>query len=63
MGIDRISEEAKALGLGQSLGIDLEGEKDGLIPTREWKRKRFGTRWYDGETVIASIGQGYVLIV
>ena len=60
-GIDRLSEMAFALGLGKPTGFPLEGEKGGLIPTRQWKRKRFGAPWYNGETVIASIGQGYVL--
>ena len=62
VGIDRIADMAHALGLGQKLGFVLPGEKAGLIPDRAWKRKRFGTRWYDGETVIAAIGQGYVLV-
>ncbi|TYO98679.1 peptidoglycan glycosyltransferase [Geothermobacter ehrlichii] len=61
LGIDRLSKMAFDLGLGAPTGIGLSGEKRGLIPTREWKRKRFGQRWYDGETVIAAIGQGYVL--
>ena len=62
VGIDRIAAMAHALGLGQTLGFRLANEKPGLIPDREWKRKQFGTRWYDGETVIAAIGQGYVLV-
>ncbi len=61
LGIDRIAEMARSLGLGNSLGFALGWEKNGLIPDREWKRRRYNTRWYDGETVIASIGQGYVL--
>jgi len=61
-GIDRISETAFALGLGQKTGFFLQGEKKGLIPTREWKKKRFKDRWYAGETVIAAIGQGFVLV-
>ena len=61
LGIDRLSQMAFDLGLGESLGFPLEYEKSGLVPTRQWKKKRFGSRWYDGETVIASIGQGYVL--
>jgi len=61
LGIDRIAEMARSLGLGSSLGFPLEGEKPGLIPDRQWKRRRYGVSWYDGETVIASIGQGYVL--
>ena len=52
---------ARSLGLGNSLGFALGWEKNGLVPDREWKRRRYNTRWYDGETVIASIGQGYVL--
>ena len=61
LGIDRLSQMAFDLGLGESLGFPLEYEKSGLVPTRQWKKKRFGSRWYDGETVIAAIGQGYVL--
>lgn len=61
LGIDRIAAMARAFGLGIPLGFALEGEKTGLIPDRQWKQQRHGTRWYDGETVIASIGQGYVL--
>lgn len=61
LGIDKLSEMAMALGLGNPTGVLLEGEKSGLIPTRDWKHQRFNERWYDGETVIAAIGQGYVL--
>ena len=52
-------------GLGNPTGIDVGSESKGLVPSREWKRTAFRTRedqrWYDGETVIASIGQGYML--
>jgi penicillin-binding protein 2 len=61
-GIEAIAAMARKLGLGQELGIDLDGEQDGLIPDRQWKRRRFGQPWYDGETVIAAIGQGYILV-
>ncbi len=61
LGIDQLSETAKNLGLGARTGIDLDGEKKGLMPDRDWKWKRFGEKWYDGETVNASIGQGFVL--
>ena len=61
MGIDRLAETARNLGMGQALGFALEGERDGLIPDRQWKMKRFGQSWYNGETVISAIGQGYVL--
>ncbi|AMV72931.1 peptidoglycan transpeptidase [Desulfuromonas sp. DDH964] len=60
VGIDSIAETARELGLGQVLGYPPGGEKPGLIPDRQWKRSRYGSRWYDGETVIAAIGQGYV---
>lgn len=61
VGIDRIADMAHALGLGRSSASSFP-EKSGLIPDRAWKRRRFGSRWYDGETVIAAIGQGYVLV-
>jgi penicillin-binding protein 2 len=60
VGIDPIAAMAHKLGLGQTLGFPPGGEKPGLIPDRQWKRRRYGARWYDGETVIAAIGQGYV---
>lgn len=61
LGIDRIAAMCRRLGLGQPVGFPFGGERGGLIPDREWKRRRFGTDWYNGETVICSIGQGYVL--
>jgi len=61
MGVDRLHDYALASGFGARTGIDLPHEKAGLIPSKEWKRKRFGAAWSRGETVIASIGQGYVL--
>jgi penicillin-binding protein 2 len=60
-GIDRISSAAQRLGLGQKTGFPFGAERSGLIPTRDWKKKRYGTSWYDGETVISAIGQGFVL--
>lgn len=62
LGVDSISEMAKKFMLGSALGIGLNNEKPGLIPTSEWKLKRFGTRWYRGETLPVAIGQGYVLM-
>jgi len=61
MGIDRLATMAHKLGLGQPLGFPFGAERGGLIPDREWKKKRFGSKWYDGETAICAIGQGYVL--
>ena len=61
LGIDRIAKYAEAFGLGRRSGIPLTQEKPGLIPTSQWKLRRFGEKWMAGETVSASIGQGYDL--
>lgn len=61
VGIERIAAMSRKLGLGETLGIDLEGEKGGLVPSDEWKRGAIGTPWQKGETVILGIGQGYIL--
>ncbi|MBL4692947.1 MAG: penicillin-binding protein 2 [Magnetovibrio sp.] len=60
-GIERIGSMARRLGMGAPLGLDLPGEKSGLIPSDDWKRGAVGTSWQLGETLIAGIGQGYVL--
>ena len=61
LGIDKIAEAARRLGLGERLGIDLDGEKPGLVPTRAWKKAVIGRGWQRGETLISAIGQGFVL--
>ena len=61
VGIDRIAEMARRFGLGDPSGIDLPGEKQGLIPTKAWKRDARDQPWHQGETLLAGIGQGYVL--
>jgi len=65
IGIDRMHYYLDQFGLGRPTGIDISGEHRGLVPSREWKRASFSEpsdrRWYNGETVIASIGQGYML--
>ncbi len=61
LGIDKLSAASKEFGLGAPVGYPLPGEKSGVIPSREWKRARFNKPWYAGETVNASIGQGFVL--
>ncbi|MBL8702333.1 MAG: penicillin-binding protein 2 [Alphaproteobacteria bacterium] len=61
LGIDRIAAMAKKLGLGYVLGVDLPGERGGLIPTRAWKMGAQGKAWAQGETLVAGIGQGFVL--
>jgi penicillin-binding protein 2 len=61
LGVDKIALYASKFGLGAPLGIGMENEKGGLIPTSSWKEKRFGKKWMRGETMSVSIGQGYVL--
>ena len=65
LGIDDMHDYLDLFGLGHASGIDIGGEHNGLVPSREWKRNAFrdpaDQRWYHGETVIASIGQGYML--
>ena len=61
MGIERMSGFLAQFGFGKKSGVDLDGELAGLMPTPEWKQKRFKQPWWPGETVIAGIGQGYVL--
>ena len=65
IGIDRMHQYLDAFGLGQKTNIELTGERIGLIPSTKWKQNMFRREedkiWYPGETVIASIGQGYML--
>ncbi len=61
LGVDRLARYAKSLGLGAPTGIALSGEAPGLVPSSEWKKRRFGEPWYPGETVSVAIGQGYNL--
>ena len=59
--VDDISKWATVLGLGRKTGINLSGEVPGLMPTEEWKRKRFNQPWNAGETATVAIGQSFVL--
>ncbi len=61
LGVDKIAAYAKRFGFGAPLGVGLENEKGGNIPTAAWKEKKFGKKWYRGETLPVAIGQGYVL--
>jgi penicillin-binding protein 2 len=61
VGVDKVSQTAKLFGLGQKLGVDLEGEQAGVVPTEEWKLKNIGEQWYLGDTYHYGIGQGYLL--
>ncbi|MEW6090865.1 penicillin-binding protein 2 [Parvibaculum sp.] len=61
IGINAIAEMSRKFGLGQTYNFEVPGEKAGLVPTPEWKRAARGEVWHQGETVIAGIGQGYLL--
>jgi penicillin-binding protein 2 len=61
IGIDRISEMLKKLGFGQYLNIEINDKAKGVVPNLDWKFKRDGTKWQLGETLNASIGQGFIL--
>lgn len=60
-GINRIHNMAQRLGLGLPSGLDLPFEKLGIMPNRDWKQENRGTVWTPGETIVAAIGQGFVL--
>jgi len=61
-GMDALARWASILGLGRKTGIDLPGEKEGLVPSPDWKLKARGEPWFPGETLSAAIGQSYVLV-
>ncbi|MEN8141708.1 MAG: penicillin-binding protein 2 [Thermodesulfobacteriota bacterium] len=61
VGVDKLAHYAKGLGLGEKTGIILANEKSGLVPTKEWKKRKKGEGWQQGETVSVSIGQGFNL--
>ncbi|MDX1606921.1 MAG: penicillin-binding protein 2, partial [Candidatus Competibacterales bacterium] len=62
LGIDRMHALLGQFGFGAPTGIDLVGERSGLLPSTEWKQRVHDQPWYAGETVIAGIGQGYMLV-
>jgi len=62
LGIDRMHDFLQHFGFGEKTGIDLSGEKPGLMPSREWKRSQRNQSWYPGETLITGIGQGYLQV-
>lgn len=63
IGVNALHDFSKQFGFGQITGIDLEGERRGVLPSTEWKRQAYKTpeqqRWYAGETVSVAVGQGY----
>jgi penicillin-binding protein 2 len=61
LGIDRMHAAMLGLGFGRLTGIDVSGERPGLMPSQDWKRQTYKQAWFPGETVIVGIGQGYML--
>src|SRR5262249_28876096 len=59
-GIDNIAAMARQFGLGAQTGVDIPGERRGLIPDSAWKQATYGEPWYPGETPSAGIGQGFI---
>ena len=61
LGIDKIAQYSTMFGLGKSAEIDLPNQVSGFIPTAQWKERKYHERWLGGDTMSASIGQGYIL--
>ncbi len=62
IGINYIAKNLKRMGFGKKTDIDLPNEKKGIIPNKKWKEKKYHQPWFIGETLNASIGQGYMLV-
>lgn len=62
LGIETIAAYAEQFGLGRRTGIDLPSERTGIVPSPEWKEASRGEPWYPGETILVSIGQGFVTV-
>ena len=61
VGIDRLAATARKLGWGESFDLPIPSQRNGIMPTPEWKQKRFGKEWIVAETINAAIGQGYTV--
>ena len=61
LGISKIAAYSRKFGFGQNTGIDLPSQQPGFVPTSEWKERRYHEKWLGGDTMSASIGQGYLL--
>lgn len=61
LGIDKVHDFLSQFGLGETSGLDIIGEKEGLLPSRGWKQAMYGEPWYRGETLNIGIGQGFML--
>ncbi len=62
LGVEKISALTKKYGFGKRTGIDLPHEKRGLVPSIEWKKKKYRLPWYEGDTINYAIGQGFLLV-
>ena len=62
VGVDKMYKWAERLGLALKSGIDLPNEIESIVPSTEWKQKKYGERWYPGETISVAIGQGQVSV-
>lgn len=62
LGVDRLTKWMRIFGLGSETGLDLPGENSGFVPSKEWKEKTKGERWFVGDTYNLSIGQGDLLV-
>lgn len=60
VGVDAMHDALSVFGLGSRTGIDIEGERAGVLPTQKWKREKYGEQWYLGDTVMIGVGQGYL---
>lgn len=60
LGVEKLEHYAKLMGIGQKTGVDLPGEKTGLLPSPAWKKKRFRDPWFPGDTANMGIGQGFL---
>ncbi len=62
LGAEPVLSYSKLFGLHQKSGIDLPGEISGFVPSSDWKQRTFGNKWFDGDTVNLSIGQGFISV-
>ncbi len=62
LGLDRLMSYADKFGFGEQSGIDLPGEADGFLPSKQWKEETYGERWYIGDTYNVAIGQGNFIV-